>query len=569
MEIFKLMGSIMVDSDKANDSIGKTEKKAEGLGSKFMGVATTVGKMGLAVGTAALAAGGAIFGLASKSGQAADRLLDLKAITGMSTDEIQRWEKVTKVAGVSTDAMTNASQKLTKTLDTMSEGTGKAAESAEALGFSYEELMGMNADERMNAITEALAGVDDTTERAKLGTDLLGGAWKDIAPIVDMGAESMQKAKDSANIVSEDDLNKANNFRIKVEELKDRFGHFAMMLGVQVVPIAEMFLDVVMKIAPHIQNFVEQSMQWIGVFVEYVKAWVSDNKGQINSLVEGFKAFVAYIVTWVSNNKALITEMFNNYKEYFSLIQELVGAFVSLVKGLWDRFGADILKIAKIYFDMIIGVVRGAFDVVKGLLNFFIGLFTGDWKRMGDGIKQAWSGVWDAVVSVVKGVWGSISSSLSVIGTNLGNWFSGLKSDAVRWGQNMIRGFIDGITAMIGKVREAASSVMSNVKSFLGFNSPAEEGEGRHIVKWGANMLDGFLEGAESKIPDARGLMNNVVGEMKPNTGSGGTASNSNRPIHLQIDLNGYTIAEQIYKDIDMLMEKELSMNLFTKGIKI
>lgn len=36
LEIFKLMGSILVDSDEAEKSISNTEGKAEGLGNKLL-----------------------------------------------------------------------------------------------------------------------------------------------------------------------------------------------------------------------------------------------------------------------------------------------------------------------------------------------------------------------------------------------------------------------------------------------------------------------------------------------------------------------------------------------------
>ena len=55
MNIFTLVGSILVDSDKASESIGKTEEKAGGFAQKLGGVIGTAGKVGLAVAGAAAA----------------------------------------------------------------------------------------------------------------------------------------------------------------------------------------------------------------------------------------------------------------------------------------------------------------------------------------------------------------------------------------------------------------------------------------------------------------------------------------------------------------------------------
>ena len=58
MEIFKLFGSILVDTDEAERSISRTEKKAEGVGGKFKAGIATAAKWGTAiVGGATLAAG--------------------------------------------------------------------------------------------------------------------------------------------------------------------------------------------------------------------------------------------------------------------------------------------------------------------------------------------------------------------------------------------------------------------------------------------------------------------------------------------------------------------------------
>uniref|UniRef100_UPI002611E320 hypothetical protein n=1 Tax=Clostridium sp. TaxID=1506 RepID=UPI002611E320 len=64
IEIFKLMGSILVNNDEANNSISKTDEKAEGLGSKFLKGVGTAAKWGTAIAGAAAAGGAALFGMA-------------------------------------------------------------------------------------------------------------------------------------------------------------------------------------------------------------------------------------------------------------------------------------------------------------------------------------------------------------------------------------------------------------------------------------------------------------------------------------------------------------------------
>ena len=63
LEIFRLVGSVFVDTDKAEKSLKKTDKNAEGLGSKLLAAGKTAGKFALGVAGAAAAAGAAIVGV--------------------------------------------------------------------------------------------------------------------------------------------------------------------------------------------------------------------------------------------------------------------------------------------------------------------------------------------------------------------------------------------------------------------------------------------------------------------------------------------------------------------------
>ena len=100
MEIFKLFGSILVDSDEANKSISKTDDNAKSLGETFSNGIATVGKWGLALGGAALAGGAALLGIADKASETASRVQDMSAKIGISTKGFQEWDYLLSQSGV-------------------------------------------------------------------------------------------------------------------------------------------------------------------------------------------------------------------------------------------------------------------------------------------------------------------------------------------------------------------------------------------------------------------------------------------------------------------------------------
>jgi hypothetical protein len=454
IELFKLFGSILVDNKDAEKSISSTDKKAGGLGETLTKVGGFALKAGAVAGTAFVAAGGAALGLAKKVGDAADRLLDLNSITGMSTDEIQRWERVTKVAGVSTEAMTNASQKLTKSLDTIINSGGKGAESLSSLGLSIEQISGMNADERMNAIATALSGVDDKTERAKLGTDLLGKSWAEIAPIVDLGAEAMDKAKNSANIISEDDLKKANDFRIKMAEMGDKIAHVGMMLGVKLLPIAEKFFAWVEKAMPYIEKAVDVAFEVISVAIETVIVW-------IEKLIDWGKV-------WVEENQETVEKIKDGFMRFFEAVKGFFEGFISIVSVLWEQYGEYIVTNISTVFTLVKNIIGGAFNIITDIFSIFAALFKGDWAALWEGVKSLFSNIITLVVDVFGGALDLVINQFKAFGAIFNNIWEGIKT-GIAAAVNFI---IGKINAMIGSVTSAINTVTSLASKIPGINIP-------------------------------------------------------------------------------------------------
>ena len=100
MEIFKLFGSIFVDSSEAEKSISKTEEKAEGLGTKLGNGIKTAAKWGTAIVGGATAAAGGLLAVTNQTAEYADEIDKLSERTGINREELQRW----KYAAAQSDA---------------------------------------------------------------------------------------------------------------------------------------------------------------------------------------------------------------------------------------------------------------------------------------------------------------------------------------------------------------------------------------------------------------------------------------------------------------------------------
>jgi TP901 family phage tail tape measure protein len=94
------------------------------------------------------------------------------------------------------------------------------------------------------------------------------------------------------------------------------------------------------------------------------------------------------------------------------------------------------------------------------------------------------------------------------------NWFEQLPGMALKWGENLISGFINGIKNMAGGVGQAVSGIVGGIKNFLGFHSPAKEGPGATADQWSPAFMKMYIQGFRNNIPELRTMLNEVASEL-------------------------------------------------------
>lgn len=91
----------------------------------------------------------------------------------------------------------------------------------------------------------------------------------------------------------------------------------------------------------------------------------------------------------------------------------------------------------------------------------------------------------------------ALSATQEVTGAVSGE-LSSVEGKTYNWGSNAIGGFIQGIRDRKRGVADACAEIAATVQDYIGFNSPAKKGPGRFIVDWGENMIKGFMDGMNS-----------------------------------------------------------------------
>jgi len=234
---------VSADNSKLKRGLNDSKKQLSGFQKTVKGVQGALGSF-----AGPLAIGAVVTGLVNmmkKTGEAADRLLDLEQITGISTDTLQEYEHVARVAGVNSETMANAVQGLTRRLARGAEMSAGLRMGLEALGIEAFDGAGNLRD--LGKVTEEaieqLAGMEDISKRNVIGAQLFSGAWKDLAPVLALGADGIEKAKQEARelglVMSKDALESANEFRIEMETLTAQFEMSKRELSVGLMPVLQ------------------------------------------------------------------------------------------------------------------------------------------------------------------------------------------------------------------------------------------------------------------------------------------------------------------------------------------
>lgn len=185
--------------------------------------------------------GAAAIAAAIKTGEFADKILDLEEITGFSSDALQRLERVAGFAGVSFDGLVNGVTQFTRRIPQLESGTGDVAAAFGALGVDLRDANDelRSGEDLYFDIIKALQSVENQTERNVIAQQVLGRNLQDLAPVLGLTADEFQRVFDAAQPIPRESLERANEFRQVWSDLKLDLRDAGLELGQAVIPLVQ------------------------------------------------------------------------------------------------------------------------------------------------------------------------------------------------------------------------------------------------------------------------------------------------------------------------------------------
>ena len=185
LEIFKLFGTIMVNSDDANKNIKKTSDNAEGFGHKLISGIGTVAKWGAGVVAAAGAATTAMYAFTESAASTLDNIDKSSQKMGLSSEAYQTWDYILEHCGASISTLQTSVKKITNYMQDAIDPTSSAAENFKKIGVSVTDSNGnlRDAESVFSDVITGLQNMDNEAERNALANDLLGGSYTELIPL--------------------------------------------------------------------------------------------------------------------------------------------------------------------------------------------------------------------------------------------------------------------------------------------------------------------------------------------------------------------------------------------------
>ena len=253
-ELKLAQGQLLRQIDETNNKIQEQKKALQNLEKSLDDTkkyATEVATEFGAMGAAAVATVAALYKFTADAALWADDLNTLSSVTGISTEELQKFAYASDLIDVSIDTLSGSLTKLTKNMQTASENTkSTAAKTFKELGISVEDSVGKLRDrqEVFYETISALGKIADETERDVMAMNLFGKSAQELNPLIQGGAETLRQLGDEAEraglILDETALTQLNDINDKIDILKAKGNAIEKLAATQLTPTVDGLLDV-------------------------------------------------------------------------------------------------------------------------------------------------------------------------------------------------------------------------------------------------------------------------------------------------------------------------------------
>lgn len=372
LEIFKLVGSVFVDTDKANDSLQKVDKNAGKVAEGFGKAGKVIAGVGATIGAAVVGAGTAIVNMANDTSEMADTIDKASIRMGIGAERYQELAYAAEQCGVDMSTMEQAAKKL--------EGTD------------------LNFDDAMNQIMAL--GTEE--ERAAMAAELFGEKVAyNMAPLLAQSGEEFdaltQRANDLGIVMSESAVKAGVEYGDLQADLEKVGNSLKTSIGSAVMPILVKLSQKLIEFMPTIQGLmdkigplaadlidkllpplVETAEEVLPMAIEAISAilpslsQIADELGPV--ILDLIQELLPVIIQVVSEVLPVLVSIIQKLTPILSMLMEFLGPILDLVLQLISPLLELVMQILTPILDLITSLLSPILELITNVLTPVFGI---------------------------------------------------------------------------------------------------------------------------------------------------------------------------------------------------
>lgn len=382
---------------------------------------------------------------------------------------------------------------------------------------------------------EVSAGMKNLTEPFRAAMDNLRAIWDEHAEGLKAAAWNLWQS--IGNLAGTIDTHiwddffgegriGAELFGAALQFLEDTMNNLSIVIDNFIAPFAGGFIKGFTDAAGAIWDFVSTVFKPLYDLFNLFFQLIDKHGDTIQKVSEKF-GYLAGVIAAVVGAVMLVKTGFGLLQTVFSffaanpivLVIAGIMALITIFSTLYDE-NED-------FRNFVNGIIEWAQQIIPGIIQGINDAWSG--------FKTWWNNLWNSVITWFKNIFGihSPSTVFSGFGNNIvqglvngiRNFFgkitsaiddikkkcdlSSLVKDALKWGQDMIQGFADGITKAKDAVGNAIHTVAGKITGLLHFSRP-DEGPLRNYEQW----MPDFMRGLANGIDDNSNLVYAATGRL-------------------------------------------------------
>ena len=265
---------LVTDGRKLTAGLNDAEKQVvastNAMSAKFKAIGTVMTAVGGVI-TAAFTA------LIYKTVQAGDELWDMSQRTGIAVEKLSALGYAAKQSGTDMGTVETSLKFLARAMADTAAGTGTAKDTFDKLGIAVKDSEGKLRPtiDVMKDVATAISGMTNETEQTVVATELFGSRMgTQLLPMLKLGGNEidnlMKKAKELGIVFSSEDAQAADEFKDKMNDLKEVLGAAARSLANVLIPTLMEYAKKAVEIIKKVREWADAHKPLVEMIVKTV-----------------------------------------------------------------------------------------------------------------------------------------------------------------------------------------------------------------------------------------------------------------------------------------------------------